>query len=68
MSSQTYQKMAIFAMLVALVLALGLSQQALAQYCGYSGCYSYPQERVPPTEFVSSQNLSPDNLPMISGM
>ena len=68
MSNQALQKVAIFAILVSLVLALGMYQQALAQFCGNSGCYSYPQQKEPSVEFILGQNLNPDNGVTITGI
>ena len=66
MSIQTYHKVALFAILVALVLAVGISQQALAQFCGYNGCYSYPHQKEPSIKDVSSEDINSNEIGITS--
>ena len=69
MSKPQYQKVALFAILMATVFAIGVYQQAFAgSVCGYyDGCYNYPQQKSS-IQTVLSQSLRTDNTGTVTSI
>ena len=69
MSKPQYEKVALFAILMGTIFAIGVYQQALAgSACDYyDGCYNYPQQKSS-IQTVLSQSLRPDNTGTITSI
>jgi hypothetical protein len=58
MLKQKYQKVAIFSILLTMIFAIGIYQQAFASdSCDYYSCYNYPDQKESLFPVVLSENL-----------
>jgi hypothetical protein len=57
MVKQNYQKVAIISILLTMIFAIGIYQQAFASdSCDYYSCYNYPEQKASLTPVVFNEN------------
>jgi hypothetical protein len=70
MFKQNYQKVAIFAILLALGFAIGFYQQVIASdgCIYYDSCYNYPNQKDPLIQVSLSEGINSNNAAFLTGL